>query len=306
MSNNIKLHDFEKSKKYNLSQIKFLTTCSESFAKSSTLQLQYELKNKSNMKMVLKEVYQEPCSDFLEKMDYDTVIVDFNIGENANNLIFNIEKKVSLVMIDCLLGSSGTAVVDKELTDIDIEIINYITNVLFKKAESAIDVKNVNINDIYTNKALYRNTNSKGYTFVSIVEVYLNNEIIGNIKISLPYVSLEKSIELIMSKKNSKDLPKHYDNNINNEVLETLFENRVQLDVVAELGSIDLSVEELLGLEPGDAFTLNTKINEDIKILVGGRASYVGKPGKVGTNNAVIITNSIEGEDIDHDERENE
>lgn len=306
MSDNIKIHDFEKSKKYNLSQIKFLTTCSESFAKSSTLQLQYELKNKNNMKMVLKEVYQEPCSDFLEKMDYDTVIVDFNVGENTNNLICNLEKKVALVMIDCLLGSNGNVSTNKELTDIDIEIINYITTILFKKAESFIDIKNVYVNDIYTNKALYRNAGSKGYAFVSVIEVYLNNEIVGNIKISIPYVSVEKSIEKVMSKKDNKDLLKHNDNNINNEVLETMFENRIQLDVVAELGSIDLSVEELLGLEPGDAFTLNTKINEDIKILVGGKPSYIGKPGKIGTNNAVIITNSIEGEDFDHDKRENE
>lgn len=299
----IKIHDFEKSKKYNPSQIKFLTTYSEAFAKSSSLQLQYELKNKNNMKMVLREVYQEPYGDFLEKMDYDTVIVDFNIGDNASGLVLNIEKKVALIIVDCLLGSNGEVKGNKDLTEIDIEIINYISNTLFKKTRDFIDMSKVYINDIYTNKAQYRNSSAKGYTFVSVLDVYLNNDIIGSLKISIPYVNVEKIIEILMAKKDEKDIVNPISDAINDKVLESIFENRIELDVVAELGSVELTVGELLNLEPGDAFALNRKVIEDIGISVGGKTSYLGKPGRIGLNNAVIIIDSIEGEDIENDER---
>lgn len=302
----IKIHDFEKSKKYNPSQIKFLTSYSEAFSKSSSLQLKYELKNKSNMKMILKEVYQEPYGEFLEKMDYDTVIVDFNIGDNANNLMFNIEKKVALIMVDCLLGSDGKVAENKDLTEIDIEIIKYISNTLFKKTRNFIDMSKTYVNDIYTNKAQYRNPSARGYTFISVIDVYLNNEVIGNIKIAVPYVSVEKVIEILMAQKNEKDIVKHISNTINSKMLETMFENCIELDVVAELGYIELTVGELLSLEPGDALALNRKITEDIGVLVGGKISYLGKPGRIGLNNAVIITDSVEGEDVENDERENE
>lgn len=302
----IKVHDFEKSKKYNPSQIKFLTTYAEAFSKSSSLQLQYELKNKTNMKMVLREVYQEQYSEFLEKMDYDTVIVNFNIGDNASNLMFNMEKKVALIMVDCLLGSTGKIKGNKELTEIDIEIINYISNTLFKKTSNFMDTSKTYVNDICTNKAQYRNSSARGYTFISVIDVYLNNEIIGNVKIAVPYVSVERIIEEIMAKKDEKDIVKHINDVINDEVLEAMFENHVELDVVAELGSIELTVRELISLEPGDAFALNRKVTEDIGISVGGKISYLGKPGRIGLNNAVIITDSVEGEEIEYDKRENE
>ena len=85
-----------------------------------------------------------------------------------------------------------------------------------------------------------------------------------------------------------------------------MFENRVELDVVVEIGSVELTVRELLSLEVGDGFSLNKKITEDIDISVGGKTSYVGKPGRIGLNNAVIITNSVEGEEIEYDKRESE
>ena len=302
----IKIHDFEKSKKYNPSQIKFLTSYAEAFSKSSSLQLQYELKNKNNMKMVLREVYQEPYGDFLEKMDYDTVIVDFNIGDNANNLIFNLEKKVALIMVDCLLGSNGEVKGNKDLTEIDIEIINYISNTLFKKTSNFIDMSKTYVNDIYTNKAQYRNPNARGYTFVAVIDVYLNNDTIGNVKMSVPYLSVEKIIEALMAQKDEKEIAKPISDTINNEVLESMFENHIELDIFAELGSVELSVGELLALEAGDAFALNRKVNEDIEISVGGKTSYLGKPGRIGLNHAVIITDSVEGEEIENDERENE
>lgn len=302
----IKVHDFEKSKKFNPSQIKFLTAYAEAFSKSSTLQLQYELKNKSSIKMAVKEVYQELSSDFLERLDYDTVIVDFNIGENVNNLILNLDKKVALVVVDCLLGSTGNIKENKELTEIDIEIIKYLSSTLLKKTRNFINVSESEVNEIYTNKAQYRSASMGGYSCVSVIDVYLNNDLIGNMKVSIPYVSVERVLDVLMAKNTESESIKQFSEKVNQEVLDSLYENRVQLDVVAELGSIELTVRELLSLGVGDAISLDTKISEDIEITVGGKTSYLGKPGRIGSNNVVVITNTVEGEVVENDERENE
>lgn len=302
---NIKVHDFEKSKKYSPSQIRFLTTYIESFAKASNLQLQYELKNKCNMKMALKEVYQEPYGEFLEKVDYDSTIIDFNIEEEVKNLVFNLDKKVSMTIIDCLLGSNGNVNTEKELTEIDKEILNYIINALFKKTTDYIDMKDLYINEIYMNKAQYTNASSKGSAFIALLEFYLNNEVVGNLKVCLPFESLENVIDKIMAKNSDNNSVETNENIINTQILNAMFEKQITLDVIAELGSMDLTVGELLSLEPGDAFMLDKKIDEDIEIFVGGERAYIGKPGKVASNNAIIIVNSIEGEKISN-ERENE
>lgn len=302
----VKLHDFEKSKKYNPSQIRFLTTYSDAFLKSSNMQLQYELKNQSSMRMVLKEAYQESYGNFLEKMEYETVILDFDIGDKAKNLILNLDKKVALIIIDCLLGSNGQVSTNKALTDIDIEILKYICNLLFKKTTDSMDMEDAYINDVYANKVQYRNPNTNGTIYISVFEVYLGTEVIGNMRLCIPYESVEKVIDLMMSQqKNNKDSVGLEKDAINQEILESMFDNKVELDVVAELGSATISVKELLDMEPGDAFMLDRKISEDIDVLVGGKRSYTAKPGRVGSNNAVVITGTIEGEDVENDEREN-
>lgn len=302
----VKIHDFEKLKKYNPSQLKFLTLYSEAFSKSSNLQLQYELKNKNSMKMVLKDSYQEPYSEFLEKMDYETVLIDFNVGDNVNNLIFNLDKKASLILIDCLVGGNGKVNENKELTEIDIEILKYISNTLFKKAGDFIDMSNAYVNEIYTNKAQYRNSSAKGYAFVSIIDVYLNNEIVGNVKICVPYVSIENVIEFLMAEKTDKEVSKNDKDVINSQMIDSMFEHHVKLDVVGELGSLEISVRELLNLEKGDVFMLDKKVDQEIEVLVGGHKSYLGKPGRIGTNNAIVIMDSLEGDVIKNDKRENE
>lgn len=302
----IKIHDFEKSKKYNPSQLRFLTTYAEAFAKSSSLQLQYELKNQNSMKMVLKSVHQEPYTEFIEKLEYDSVIVDFSIGDDVKNLIFSLDKKVALILVDCLLGSNGQVKEDKDLTEIDIEILNYMSNTLFKKTRDFLEMSKANVEDIYTNKAQYRNSSARGSICVSEVDVYLNNEIIGSVKLCVPYVSVEKVIDILMAKKTEQEVSKTLNDNINKEVLNSIHENRIEFDIVAELGSAMIDVRQLLSIDTGDVLMLDKKNNEDIEVLVGGHKAYLAKPGKVGSNNAIIITDSIEGEVIEDDKRENE
>lgn len=301
----VKVHDFEKSKKYKPSQMRFLNTYIENFVKASNLQLQYELKNRCNMKIELKEVYQEQYGDFLENMDYDSVNIDFSIEDRITNLIYNLDKKVALVIVDCLLGSDGKVNVDKNLTEIDKEILNYITDSLFRKTSDFADMSEACINGIYTNKAQYSNPNGGGTIFVSILDFYLNNENIGKMKMCVPFESIENVIEELMAKKTNNNSKEHISDVINTQMLESMFENQVTLDVVAELGSTDLTVKELLSLEVGDAFMLHRKIEEDIDVTVGGQRAYFAKPGKVASNNAIVIVDSVEGEEAE-DERENE
>lgn len=303
--NNIKVHDFEKSKKYSPSQIRFLTTYIESFVKASNLQLQYELKNKCNMKLILKESYQETYSNFLEKIEYDSVIIDFNMAEEIENLMLNIDKKTAMVMVDCLLGSNGKVNTEKDLTEIDKEILNYIISSLFKKTSDYADIGDTYIAEIYTNKALYTNANTKGSAYISLLEFYLNNELVGNIKICLPFESLENVIDEVIAKHTEVNISNDNESVINTQVLDVMFEKQITLDVIVELGAMDLTVKELLSLEPGDAFMLDKKMDENVDIFVGGERAYIGKPGRVGSNNAVVIINSVEGEKISN-EREDE
>jgi len=71
-------------------------------------------------------------------------------------------------------------------------------------------------------------------------------------------------------------------------------------DIVARLGRTKISVEELLQLKLGDVIPLDTEINGDIDLHVGGSRSFKCKPGIIKNKKGVVITNSIEKLKINH------
>ena len=242
----------------------------------------------------------------MEKIDYNSVIVDFSVGEKAENLLLVLDKSVSLITVDCLLGGNGNIELSRDLTDIDVEILNYTVSSLLRKTSDFVDSDLVTVQYIHTNKAQYRNPCSQGNVFIADVEVYLNGSSIGNIKVCVPFISVEKVIDVLINRKSSKDTLSGSESFINKDVVQSLYDNHIEFDVVAELGSTMIRVEQLLSISPGDVLMLDKKTDEDINILVGGHKAYLGKPGKVGQNNAVIITDSIEGDVSENDERQYE
>ncbi len=73
----------------------------------------------------------------------------------------------------------------------------------------------------------------------------------------------------------------------------------VPVQVVARLGSLPLSFEDLMTLEPGDVLTLDRLIHEPIDLIVGGEEKFRGFPGLHRGHRAVKIS-------VDNGESEND
>ena len=77
----------------------------------------------------------------------------------------------------------------------------------------------------------------------------------------------------------------------------------VEMDVVAEVGSIDLPIREVLSLRVGDVIRLsNIRVGDPLELTVGNKKKFFCQPGVVGKKMAVQITGKIE--DIVADEFE--
>jgi flagellar motor switch protein FliM len=67
----------------------------------------------------------------------------------------------------------------------------------------------------------------------------------------------------------------------------------ITVPVVARLGTADVSMTELLGLQRGDVITLDSFIGRDIDILVAGEVKYKARPGLQKHRLAARITTPI-------------
>lgn len=64
---------------------------------------------------------------------------------------------------------------------------------------------------------------------------------------------------------------------------------RVPLRVSVRLGGTELSLRQLLGLQPNSVIRLNRKITDSLPVLVEGQTKYEGRAGLIGKNRGVKI-----------------
>jgi len=68
----------------------------------------------------------------------------------------------------------------------------------------------------------------------------------------------------------------------------------VDVNLVAEIGNMDLTVREVLSLGVGDVIRLpNVRAGDPMELKVGNRAKFLYKPGVVGRKLAVQIVKKL-------------
>ncbi|MGG7096684.1 FliM/FliN family flagellar motor switch protein [Clostridium sardiniense] len=292
--NDVRLYDFKKSEKFSIENIRHLIMMSEEFCKTSNLQISYETK-KEGFKLELETSNQVSYDDFLERTNKDDIIIEYNIDSNVQNLTLFIDKSVVLSLVDLLLGGSGKVKdINREPTKIDLELTRYLIQGLLQRIYLPYKYNSVEITGIYTNTAQYQRLTGKDIVFESIIGVKINNCNIGRMRFCMPYKSMEPVINNLVNIKVNSEEEEKLNDIFSNEIFE--YVKNVDMDIQANLGTIEISINDLLNIQEGDVVLLNQQINDDIIVKVGGADIYKAKPGILGIKKGVQITDIISRE----------
>lgn len=290
----IKLYDFKKNEKFSLENIRQLSLMAEEFCKTSNMQISYETKSEE-FKFIVNKCLQTKYGEFIESIEGDNIVIEYNILPLIENLTLFINKAVVLSLVDLLLGGNGKVEnTDREPTNIDLELLRYLFENLLQRIYIPHHYENINVLRIYSNKAQYQKLNNKDMIFTSLINVCLENKVIGDLRFCIPYESMKEVINDFSNDKIKQDENLQEDklNHItSNEIFE--FIQDVEVDILAKLGETRVSINDLLNLESGDVILLDQKINDDITISIGDSKIYKAKPGVIGVKKAVEITDII-------------
>jgi len=66
------------------------------------------------------------------------------------------------------------------------------------------------------------------------------------------------------------------------------------VEVVVDLGEVEVPLTQLAQLSVGDLLILNRRVSDPLTARVGGRAKFIGWPGKMGPRQAVHIVSIVE------------
>ncbi len=293
----IRLYDFKKSEKFSIENIRYFTLMSEEFCKTSNMQISYETK-KEHLKMSIYNSNQSTYSEFTEVINTDNVVVEYSVSPLVENLTLFLDKSVVLSLVDLLLGGNGKMEsLDRELTNIDLELFKYLVDNLLKRVYIPYEYDDIEIVNIYTNAVQYQKLKNKDIVYESTINVFLDNDNIGDIRFCIPYKSMEPVICDLVNN-NVRSINRLDDDNSNDIFSKEVFNftKDVNVDICAKLGTAKVNISDLLNLEIGDVILLDQRINDDIKISVGDAEVYKGKPGLLGIKKGIEITDILNKE----------
>lgn len=297
----IKIYDFRRPDKFSKEQIRTVSNMHETFARLTTTSLSAQLRTLVHVHVA--SVDQLTYEEFIRSIPTPTTLAVINMDPLKGNAVLEIAPEITFIIIDRLFGGSGDTggKVNRDLTDIEQSVMEgIIVRILANMREAWTQVVDLRprLQQIETNPQFAQIVPPSEMVILVTLEIKIGEEA-GMMNICIPYITIEP----IVSKLSSSFWFSSVRRSSTTQYLGTLKEKLadVEMELVADIGSINVPIRDVLSLRTGDVIRLNTiKVGEPLTLSVGSKKKFYCQPGVVGKKVAVQII-----EKIDEQETEN-
>ncbi|MDR1179643.1 MAG: flagellar motor switch protein FliM [Spirochaetales bacterium] len=298
----IKIYDFKRPDKFSKEQIRTVSIMHETFARLTTTSLSAQLR--SLVQVHVASVDQLTYEEFIRSIPNPTTLAVVNMDPLKGSSVLEIDPAVTFSIIDRLFGGKGESVkVQRELTDIESSVMEgIVVRILGNMREAwsqVIDLR-PRLGQIETNPQFAQIVPPTEMVVLVTLETKVG-DVEGMMNLCIPYLTIEP----IISKLSAQYWYSSVRRGATTENLNILRERLAAVDVsvFAEIGSMDLTVREVLALAVGDVIRLpNVRSGDPMTLNVGSRPKFLCRPGVVGKKLAVQIIRKLE--DIEEEEFE--
>ncbi|MDD9950192.1 MAG: flagellar motor switch protein FliM [Zetaproteobacteria bacterium] len=233
-------------------------------------------------------------SEFMNSLPLPSCLNILRLDPLRGAAIMVIESKLLYALVDSFFGGNDvpyTKIEGKDFTQIEIKIAR-------KVVLSALDDLEKAWEPVYPIKIGYSRTEINPQ-FVAVVppsdvviattfDVELE-KVSGTIKVVIPYAALEpiKSKLSVGFQSEQLEVDHIWINRIKEQVMVT------NVNILVQLGQADITVNDLVNMEPGDIIQLESDATMPLDILVEGVPKYRGIPGVLKGQRAVRITETM-------------
>lgn len=290
----VKIYDFKRPDKFSKDQIRTLQMMYENFARTTTTSLSASMR--ALVHVHVASVDQLTYEEFIRSIASPTTLAVINMDPLKGSSVLEIDPSITFTIIDRLFGGEGEATkINRELTDIETSVMeNIIVRILSNLREAWANVIDLRprLGDIETNPQFAQIVPPNDMVVLVTIETKVGT-VEGMMNFCIPYITIEP----IISKLSAQYWYSSIRKGTTSENLNIIKERLDTIDVVvrAELGNVDITMEELVKLAPGDIIRLpNSKINSEMVVKIGDRAKFTCRPGVVGSRMAVQVIDKIE------------
>ncbi|MDR3284351.1 MAG: flagellar motor switch protein FliM [Treponema sp.] len=295
----IKVYDFRRPDKFSKEQIRTVANMHETFARLTTTSLSAQLR--SIVHVHVSSVDQLTYEEFIRSIPTPTTLTIIDMDPLKGNAILEIDPTITFSMIDRLFGGTGQgAKVQRDLTDIEQSVMEgIIVRILANMREAWTQVIDLRprFATIETNPQFAQIVAPNEMVVLVTLDTKVGDEE-GMMNLCIPYITIEP----IISKLSSQFWFSSVRRNASSQYLGVIKQKLadVDMDVVAEIGSINLPIRDVLALRVGDVVRLsNVRVTDPIVLTVGSKKKFFCQPGIVGRKMAVQITSKIDQDDVE-------
>ncbi|MBO5400661.1 MAG: flagellar motor switch protein FliM [Spirochaetaceae bacterium] len=300
----IKIYDFKRPDKFSKEQIRTVQIMHETFSRLTTTSLSAQLR--CMVQVHVASVDQLTYEEFIRSIPSPTTLAVINMDPLKGNAILEIDPAITFSMIDRLFGGLGQATkVQRDLTDIEQSVMEgIIVRILANMRESWTQVIDLRprLGQIETNPQFAQIVPPSEMVVLVTLETKVGEEE-GMMNFCIPYITIEPIISKLSSQFWFSSVRRSSTTQYLNVLKEKL--STVDMDVVAEIGTIDLPVRDVLALRAGDIVRLsNVRVGDPLTLSVGNKKKFLCQPGVIGKRMAVQIIDKIvqEGETEEFEE----
>lgn len=289
---NIKPFDFKRPSKFNKDQIRILEMVHNSFARLYENRL--SIATRSVTEISLAKVEQKAFDEYMATLDESCFLTVLKSQAFEGETIVQFENNILFVLLDKILGGSGSSKQDREFTDIEINLIEGILEEFIQaltESWSNIENPDFRIHSMETNPQFARPIAPNEMCLVFKFDLS-SGERKGEFTLCLPFVSIKSILDKLNTKSLFADGTQYLAKDYPAKARDSLYGVKLELSVV--LGEAWVKVDDIKNLQAGDIIMLNRSLDQDMEAAIAERNIFRVQPGKVLNKIAVqVIDNNI-------------
>lgn len=270
----VKIYDFKRPDKFSKDQIRTLQMMHETFARLATTGLSAQLR--ALVSVHVASVDQLTYEEFIRSIPNPTTLAVINMDPLRGSAILEIDPSISFTIIDRLFGGKGEqAKISRELSEIEMSVMEgIIVRILGNMRESwstVIDLR-PRLGNIETNPQFAQVVPPNDMVVLITLETKIG-EVEGMTNLCIPYITIEPIINKLSAQYWYSSIRKGELDENRAVIQERL--DQVAIPLIAEVGSVDVSINDFMNLSIGDVVKLeNTSTRSEMIVKVGERKKF--------------------------------
>lgn len=297
----IKTYDFRRPDKMSKEQWQTLQGMHDSFSRLAGAVFSSRLRTLVTVR--LSSIEQSLYQEWQSQVPAQTVCYVISMAPLGGNIVVEFNFDVAAHVLDRVLGGTGVLVDrTREVGDIELMLLRSfgtaICNALHDMWSNVVDIGPV-VQDIGIDAGSIQIASPNDVVFSAFYEVAIGNQL-GAMSICTPYTVVEPVTNYFTSHMWLAQGQVVRSDEHTRRRVEALIAS-APLDLMAELGSTDVTVRQVMDLRVGDTIVLDQRAQRPLVIYVNGQHRFNGRPGMVGNRIGMTVA-SIHPREVDPDE----